>query len=255
MSETLKKFGAPAIGKDTDAGKSMKLAQRVEKILKKCINDTPKQLEPQTLLVDPKNRDGAPPNVQHVHKGILRSFQTAGYDSSRPQIGICVQYISTEGKARLIEHNKRFTSGSSMLPPVVEDKACYGTIAGSHLNIALRILSHGVHSDSADVTTMVVPGSSLAEVTSRGHKWWVLPENTDLQDLVDVSLWRNQDQRGKLGCASRALLRPITRPQNSLKIDPNLFLKPSDTDKMVTVLIQLFVLHFQVIPFLSAFGF
>ena len=202
----LKTVGAPTIGANSDAGKAFKLAQQVENILAKCINSVAKQLKPQALLVDPSNRDGAPPNVMHVHHTILKSFQENGFDKTRPQTGICVQYTSTEGKLKLLEHNRRFTAGTPTLPPVIPDTAMYGTLAGSHLNLALRILVHGVASPAADVTSMIEPGSSLEEVTKDGHKWFILPEETALSDRVNVSLWRNQDQRGRLRCTSRALL-------------------------------------------------
>ena len=81
-----------------DPAKMGKLAQRVEKILKDYGTfGEPKQLEPQTVLVAPANRDGAPPNSQHVHNGILKGFLDKGYDSTRPQIGICVEFVPPEG--------------------------------------------------------------------------------------------------------------------------------------------------------------
>ena len=162
---TLDKYGSFKVGGNSDAGKSFKIAQRVEAIMTKCINNEPKQLAPQALLVDPSNRDGAPPNVQHVHYGILQGIAKKGYDCRRPQVGICVQYKTEAGKAKLLEHNRRFTSGSSLLPPVLEDKAMYGALAGSHLKLALKILAHGVLSPAADVTTMIDPSSSLEEMT------------------------------------------------------------------------------------------
>ena len=91
------------MGPQADAGKCFKLAQRVEKVLAKCLNSDPRQLDPRSLLVDPSNRDGAPPNIQHVHFGILKSFAVKGFDRTRPQVGICVKYTSVEGKTRLIE--------------------------------------------------------------------------------------------------------------------------------------------------------
>ena len=78
------KFGAPSLGPQADPGKASKLVQRVEKALLRCINSEPKQLDPLSLLVDPSNRDGAPPNIQHVHFGILKSFAVKGYNRTRP---------------------------------------------------------------------------------------------------------------------------------------------------------------------------
>ena len=175
------------------AGQACKLAARVENILLSCLNTEPKQLQPGALLVDPCNRNGAPPNIHHVHHQILKSFAAQGFDRTRPAVGICVKYTSVEGKSRFIEHNRRFSAGTPLLPPidVNESQAMFGTIAGSHFNLALRILASGIGSPAADLTNLVE--GSLGETVKNGHKWWILPENTPLEDIVDVSLWRNQE--------------------------------------------------------------
>ena len=69
-------YGAPQkLNKEVGSGKFKKLAQRVEETLtNEKLNAEPKQIDPQLILVAPTNRDGTPPNVQHVHMGILRSF-------------------------------------------------------------------------------------------------------------------------------------------------------------------------------------
>ena len=72
------KFETPNVGKDVDQGKFKKLAQRVEETMaKESLFAEPKQIDPSLILVAPTNRDGAPPNVQHVHYGILKSFMTS----------------------------------------------------------------------------------------------------------------------------------------------------------------------------------
>ena len=104
-------FGAAQTPKHADLGKYLKLAQRVEKALHdQVLFKDPKQLDPESIHVDPNNRDGAPPNAQYVHHGILRSFATKGYDVPRPTVGICVEYKSEAGLRRLLEHNKRLSS-------------------------------------------------------------------------------------------------------------------------------------------------
>ena len=62
------------------------------------------------------NRDGAPPNVQHIHFKILKGFLEKGFDRTRPAVGICVKYLSEQGKKDLLEHNHRFTRGNKLLP-------------------------------------------------------------------------------------------------------------------------------------------
>ena len=69
----LSKYGSPSISKDVDQGKFKTLAQRVEDILTNDILfHEPKQLDLSWILASPLNRDGAPPNVQHIHYKILR---------------------------------------------------------------------------------------------------------------------------------------------------------------------------------------
>ena len=187
----LEKFGAPSLAASSDAGKASKLAARVEQIMQSCLNAEPKQLDPRCLLVDPCNRDGAPPNIQHVHHQILKSFATQGFDRTRPAVGICVKYTSVEGKSRLIEHNRRFSAGASLLPPIDESQVMYGTIAGSHFNMALRILASGMGSPAADLTNLVE--GNLGEIVKDGHRWWILPEETPPESLLDISIWRNQE--------------------------------------------------------------
>ena len=135
-------FGAAQTPKDADPGKYLKLAQRVEKALhERILFKEPKQLDPESVLVDPNNRDGAPPNAQCVHHGILGSFADSGFDVTRPMVGICIEYKSDAGKARLLEHSKRFSS--PLLPPINEQKVRYGSLAGTHLNLALRTIKVG----------------------------------------------------------------------------------------------------------------
>ena len=90
------KFASPSISKDIDQGKfKQKLAQRVEDTLtNEILFHEPKQLDPCLILVSPLNRDGAPPNVQHIHFKILEE----GFDRTRPAVGICVKYLSEQGK-------------------------------------------------------------------------------------------------------------------------------------------------------------
>ena len=87
-----------------------RLAQRVESALGKALHKEPKQIDPRKILVSQHNRMGAPPNVQYIHKTLLKSFLEKGYDYSRPAVGICVEVKSPEGKRKLLEHNKKLTS-------------------------------------------------------------------------------------------------------------------------------------------------
>ena len=80
MANSKEKFQTPKAGKDVDVGKFKKLAQRVEEVLtNEILFADPKQIDPSLILVAPNNREGAPPNVPHIHFGILKSFKTKGH--------------------------------------------------------------------------------------------------------------------------------------------------------------------------------
>ena len=70
-----------------DAGKYLKLGQRVSKACNDRQHDELKQLDPQSVLPDPSNRGGAPPHVMYIHLGILKGMLENGYDPSRPKEG------------------------------------------------------------------------------------------------------------------------------------------------------------------------
>ena len=190
--------------------KEGKLAQRVEGVLmNQKVFQEPKQIDPQAILVAPMNRDGAPPNVPHVHHGILKSIVEQGFDSTRPSVGICVEFKSPEAKRRLLEHNIRFSHGNPLMPKIDENKVLYGSLAGSHLNLALRLIQQGFLGPAGDLSTVVHSSKGLADVVQNGHKWWVLQEDTDLASQVDVSLWRNMDQIQNHGTHEIEILQTI----------------------------------------------
>ena len=188
------KFQGPSVGKDVDPGKVMKLAMRVQKALTDLVVGEPKQLDPRSVLVAPLNRDGAPPNCQHIHHQILKTIITKGFDKTRPSIGICVEFKSEKAKKQLLAHNQRFSKGQNLLPTIVPEMALYGSLAGSHLNLALRLIQAGASSPVGNLADLCDEQPALKEVVTSGHKWWILPEETAKTLQTDISLWRNQDQ-------------------------------------------------------------
>ena len=139
-------FEGPKTGQGVDQGKFLKLAQRVEETLtKETLYPDPKQLDPNQVLVSPLNRMGQSPNVQHIHFGILKSFQANSFDRTRPAVGICVEYTPQAGIEELLAHNTKFTQGSTLLPRllVVENYTgtLYGSLACAHLNVACRCVT------------------------------------------------------------------------------------------------------------------
>jgi hypothetical protein len=194
MAPSGSKFEAPRLGAEVDVGIFKKLAVRVEETLQKeCLFAEPKQIDLELILVAPNNRTGAPPNTRHVHFGVLKSFKTKGFDRSRPAVGICIKFTSEQGLKKLFEHNQRFSKGSRLLPPISE-RACYGSLATSHFNLALRCLKSLTFSPIGNLADLVAESANLKDVVESGHRWWILPETVLKERQVDISLWRNMDQ-------------------------------------------------------------
>ena len=216
----LKQPHVPAASKETqgDLAKMGKVAQRVQKTLADFAAwKEPKQLDPASILVAPGNRDGAPPNGPHIHSGILKGLMDNGFDSTRPQVGVCVEFRSAEGKRKLLEHNHRFSASNPQLPFIDESKVLYGSLASSHLNLALRLIQQGAASPVGDLRGLCEKDRVLADTVQNGHKWLVLQEDTPLEAQVDISLWRNQDQNENNGTHEIELLQNVVASAEQLK--------------------------------------
>ena len=202
----------PKPGTGVDMMKFTKLATRVEQVLKEHGGES-QQLDPNLILVSPLNRLGSPPNVRHVHHGILRSFQKHGFDKSRPLVGICVRVASEKGKAEVLEHNRKFTQGSPHLPQILEENfvsgPVYASLAGTHLNLALRCLKNGTPSPLGDQSDLLSNLPSLKQVALHGHRWLVLNEDLSKEQQTDISLWRNQDQNENQHTSEIEILRTL----------------------------------------------
>ena len=135
-------------------------------------------------------------------------FLEKGFDRTRPAVGICVKYLSEQGKKDLLEHNHRFTKGNKLLPAVNEE-ALYGSLACSHLNMALRCIQAGLQSPVGDLQDLMDDTGNLKDVVLNGHKWWVLPETVPAERQVDISLWRNMDQQENQATHDIELLQSI----------------------------------------------
>ena len=160
------RFGTPQIGnpQDIDEEKLERGRDRIEALLEQGLQ----RINPRKILVAHCYRNGARPNLSHVHS-ILKSIDNLGLDVSKFPVGICIKYETPEGKRKLIEHNKKF---ASILPPIDEALAQYGSIACSHLNLALRIIQGLEDAPS-------LQDAHLQEAINEGLEWMVLPENLD----------------------------------------------------------------------------
>ena len=174
-----------------------KLGQRVEEWIKQYrTSDKPLELKPHAVGVHPLNRGGSDPNLHALHGKILASFAKDGYDASRHNTPIVVECTSEKAKAHLLEHNKRFSDGRPGFPAVDEGAMKYGTLAGSHLTLALRCVEMDTPCLGAGrgVKHLLSEQPSLKEAVQRGLAYWVLREDTPLDVQASISQWRNQDQ-------------------------------------------------------------
>ena len=208
--QALKVAGTYKTEKHDDAGKQLKLAQRVKMGLAEYCHYEPMHLDVDSVLVGPMNRDGAPPNLQYIHHGIIGDFLKSGFSRSRPQEGICVRYTSEAGNKMLLEHNQRLSKGCPMLPPIDEPKALYGSLAGTHLNIAGRILKAKTQSPLGDLSQLLQEDEDLKEFVQHGHKWWIIDEAAPHELQMDISMHRNQDQNNNQATHEIELLQTIT---------------------------------------------
>lgn len=199
-----------------DLGSFKKLALRVEETLtSQCLFPEPKQIDPVLILVAPNNRMGAPPNTRHLHRGVLRSFQKHSFDRTRAAIGICILFTSEQGLKMLIEHNMRFSKGCKLLPPIVPG-ACYGSLATSHYNLALRCIKAGTFSPIGNLQDLLTDSPNLRDAVEQGHRWWILPETVLKERQVDISLWRNMDQNENQATHEIEILQGIKTTSESL---------------------------------------
>ena len=130
-------------------------------------------------------------------------------------MGICVRYSSHEGKSELHAYNQGFSQGCVHMPPI-DDGATYGSLACSHLNLALRVLQCNSTSPLGDLSGLTADNPRLKDVVESGHLWWILDEKTPFDDQLDISLWRNADQNENQATHEIEILQTIMRTARSM---------------------------------------
>ena len=192
---TLKKIGAPDKTSDQDQAKVLKTSQRVAaNMVKYGECDEPLAIDPDELGADMMNRAGAVPNISVCRENIGQSFKAHGFDKNRPMPGIAKDYSKNPQKLEaLIQHNLKMSEGDPRWPPVLTKKMSKGTLASTHLNIAIRLHKHGVMSPTGEPFSIAPDDPNLLRVTQHGHKWWLL--SCDIPDAaaIEISEWRNSD--------------------------------------------------------------
>jgi len=187
-------FGAPSMTDEQDQAKVLKTSQRVAaSMVKYALCDEAVEVDPDEIGADMMNRGGAIPNILVCRENICESFKKDGFDKNKPMPGILKDYSRQQAKRQaLILHNQSFTEGDARWPPVIVDKMAKGSLAGTHLTIAIRIHKHRVMSIAGEAFD-VGDDANLARVTTRGHKYWILDCEIPDKDAVEISEWRNSD--------------------------------------------------------------
>ena len=67
------------------------------------------RIPPDEVGVCPRNRGGAPPNLQVLHKRFTTSFKKHGYDPSKHLPCIVVHYSSDKGRKDLVNFNLKWS--------------------------------------------------------------------------------------------------------------------------------------------------
>ena len=134
---------------------------------------------------------------------------------------MCIKYTSEAGKKGLMEHNKRFSTGNRLLPPIDEEKAMYGSLAGSHFNLALRLIQSGSYSPIGNLSDMMDEQPHLKMKVKEGHVWTILSEETPLVAQQEISLWKNMDQNDNQGIHEIEILQNIKMTALSLSKSMN----------------------------------
>ena len=173
------------------------IGKKVEEYIKEWReSDEPLELAPHFVGVHPQNRGGADPNVQTLHNKILHSFFHDGYDPTRHLIPIVVRCSSEASKKALVEHNTRLAEGRPGYPATDEKSMEYGTIAGSHLTLAMRCVANDVpcRASGFGSKSLAEKQPNLKHASTRGLKYWVLRGDTPLHVIQAITSWRNRDQ-------------------------------------------------------------
>ena len=155
----------------------------------------PIELDIDSILPDPANRAGAPLNIPYMH-ALHKRFKEDGFDPNIFKPPYVVRYRSHEKIDKLIAHSKRLSSGlSGMMPPIMDDLACIGSIGTSHGLCTLRLNRHSVKSALTGEVMSVDPSDEQWKTaTTQKLKCYVLRDTLTDDEKVVISGYLNSEQ-------------------------------------------------------------
>ena len=160
----------------------------------------------------PFNRSGAPPNFQYVHGSLLQNIVRDGFDPKRATPGIVIFCDDDASKKHLLEWNEGLASGNDLCPPVNKQRMVYGTLAASHMTLALRAFKAKMYSSiTGSVFPVPADGPMLHNVVEHGHNYYVLDSKVSKSDAEFLSEWKNSDQNQNQGNSEAQLVRTLQK--------------------------------------------
>lgn len=94
----------------------------------------------------------------------------------------------------LVSHNIMVAKSSDLFPAVRPTQMSFGTLAGSHLNITLRLFQIGGVSPVTGLSFAVCDDKHLDFAVSEGHLWIVLDEAITEQEAMATADYKNSEQ-------------------------------------------------------------
>ena len=188
----------------------VKSGQRVLiNIAKYKVVEEPVSIPPNEVGCDYTNRGGQIPSIMVVHQVIGPDIKVNGYDPTKPKPGVVRQYKSNEGKRKLVKWNEDFSVRNPAFPTVESDVMSYGSVASSHLTLTLRCYRERLHSQITNDAFTIENDDNLLQGTRRGHKYWVLREDTPDSVMMEISEYYNSDNNTMIKKHEMELLRSV----------------------------------------------
>ena len=148
-------------------------------------------------------------------------MKSRGYDLNFSKFGIVVKVTSPEKLKSMLTWVKGLEArAQGMYPAMVEGKAMYFTIAGTHITITLRMFKQGFKSVITGQTFEIPEWQTdLKEVChGKGHYYKILDENVSLEDIILISSYYNSEQDNSLQTSDGSMLKSI---QNVIREMPS----------------------------------
>ena len=181
VTDELKRKIEGLIVQAVDDGKLVSSVHNVLDLLKDNHLMWTQTLNPDRVGVHWENRDGVGLSCQQVHL-LLDDVAALGF-SHEATSGICFEIPTDEGLRQIAMKFNETLHGSNMLPPMPEGMK-YVSVAGSHLNMAMRCLIHNtshhdpksklVSNGKLSLGELEVVDSRFAEACRTGISWRVI---------------------------------------------------------------------------------